>query len=151
MKQLLLSAAALVAASAAALPCAAAVEIAQPWSRPAVAGSTAVGYLTLVNRGKAPDAVVAVESPLARKVEVHRSSMSAGVMSMQRVEQVAVPAGGSVTFAPGGNHLMFLGLAKTLRAGDSLPAVLRFASGARVKTVFQVGAGAAPPKEHAHH
>jgi hypothetical protein len=59
-----------------------------------------------------------------------------------------LPAQGTVTFAPGGYHLMFTGLKRALAIGDRLPATLTFASGARVKTTFVVGLAppvAAPP------
>lgn len=145
-------AAALLATYALAAPKPPVIEIAQPWSRPAVAGTNGVGYMTLVNRGGAPDALVGARSPLARKVEIHQASMAGGVMSMQRQDRVAVPPGASVAFAPGGRHLMFVGLAKTLKPGDALPATLSFASGARVTVTFAVGSGmSAPDAAHKHH
>lgn len=128
---------------------AAAVEVAKPWSRPAAAGSTGAGFMTLANMGKATDALVAVESPVARKVEIHQSRVSGGVASMRKVERLSVPAGATVTFAPGGYHLMFLGLTRSLKAGQTLPATLTFASGAKVRTAFLVGMG--PPDDTHHH
>ena len=138
---------ALVAAIA--TPAAAAVEVAQPWSRPAVAGATGAGFMTLANRSKAADTLVAIESPGARKVEIHRSQMSGGVASMRRVERLSIPAGRAVTFAPGGYHLMFVGLARPLKTGQTLPATLTFASGARIQVAFQVALG--PPEAPGHH
>ncbi|MFN3584036.1 copper chaperone PCu(A)C [Phenylobacterium sp.] len=120
------------------------------WSRPAVAGSTGAGFMTLANPGKAADALVAAESPAARTTEIHRSSMAAGgVMKMEKQAQVAIPAGGTVVFAPGGYHLMFIGLTRTLKAGDKIPATLTFASGARVKAEFEVRV--TPPTGGNHH
>jgi hypothetical protein len=113
------------------------------WSRPAAQGTTGAGFLTLSNPGAKPDALVSVESPLAGQVMVHQSSMSGGMASMKMVASVPVPAGGSVTFAPGGYHLMFVGLRRALNVGDALPATLVFASGAKVKATFVVGL--APP------
>lgn len=120
------------------------------WSRPAAAGTTGAGFLTLTNPGGPADALVAVDSPWAKQVQIHESSMSGGVARMQEVGRVAVPADGHVTFAPGGYHLMFLGLARALKMGDALPATLTFASGAKVKASFVVGL--APPADaHAGH
>lgn len=134
-----------LAGPAAARTPSAGVEVVQPWSRPAVAGATAVGYLTLVNHGRSAVTLVGAESPLARKAEVHRSSMSGGVMSMAPVASVAIPPGGSVRFAPGGYHLMFVGVSKPLSPGDRLPATLRFSNGQKQAVSFQVGSGAEPP------
>jgi copper(I)-binding protein len=137
---------ALATPAVAARPSAAPVEVVQAWSRPAVAGGTAVGYLTLVNHGRSPVALVKAESPLARKAEIHRSAMAGGVMSMTATPSVAVPPGGTVRFAPGGYHLMFLGLSKTLAPGDRLPATLRFSDGRQAQVAFQVGSGAEAPQ-----
>ncbi|HEX3701019.1 MAG TPA: copper chaperone PCu(A)C [Phenylobacterium sp.] len=120
------------------------LQAADPWSRPAVAGLNGVGYLRLANRGPGPETLVKVESPLARRVEMHRSSLSGAVMSMAPVARIETPAGGAVVFAPGGYHLMFLDLKRTLRPGDQLPATLIFADGRKLRLAFAVGSGEAP-------
>lgn len=120
------------------------------WSRPAAQGTIGAGFMTLANPGTKPDALVAVESPGARQVQLHQSSMSGGMASMKAVASIPVPAGGRVALAPGGYHLMFMGLSKAQKVGDSLPATLVFASGARVKVSFVVSL--APPADpHAGH
>jgi hypothetical protein len=122
----------------------AAVQVLQPWSRPAVAGTNAIGYMILANRGPAADALEKVETPVAARVEIHSSSMAGGIMSMAQVQSVSVPAGGRVTFGPGAYHLMIIGLKRALKAGDQIPATLSFASGAKVRARFAVTAGAPP-------
>lgn len=108
------------------------------WSRPAGQGTTGAGFMTLTNPDAKPDALVAVESPAAREVQIHLSSMSGGVASMKELASIPVPAGGHVTLAPGGYHLMFLGLTKAQKVGDTVPATLVFSSGARIKASFAV-------------
>jgi Uncharacterized protein conserved in bacteria len=130
-------------------PAVAAPQVSAAWSRPAAAGTTGAGFMTLANPGKAADALVAVESPAARAVEIHRSTMSGGVSSMQRLNRVDLPPGGRVQFVPGGHHLMFMGLKTALKTGDRLPATLVFASGARVKADFEVRVS--PPATAHHH
>ena len=145
----------LLASLALTLAVAGTAQAAQPlsvsgaWSRPAVAGTNGVGYLVVANTGKA-DALVEVESPLAAKVEMHSSSMAGGVMSMKKEDRVPVPAGGKAVFGPGGYHLMLIGLTRTLKVGDQVPATLTFASGAKVKASFAVGMGAANPAPTHH-
>jgi copper(I)-binding protein len=119
------------------------VSAIRPWSRPAAAGASGVGYLTLANRGKA-DALIGVDSSLARKVEMHATSMAGGMMQMRAEQRVPLPAGGEVSFAPGGRHLMFVGLKRALHPGDRLPATLHFASGAQLRVEFAVGSGGPP-------
>jgi copper(I)-binding protein len=146
MKPILTAAVALVAVAA---PLCAystgTLEVLQPWSRPAVAGTNGVGYMVVANHGRATEVLETVDTPLAARVEMHSSSMAGGVMSMKKVDRVSVPPGGQVTFGPGGYHLMLLGLNRSLKAGDQAPATLSFASGARVKVVFSVSAGMGPP------
>ena len=147
--------AAAVCLALAALPAAAGpggIQAVRPWSRPAAAGGTGAAFLTLVNHGKA-DALVGVDTALARAVEMHASSMSGGVMKMTPEARVPLPAGGQVSFAPGGRHLMLIGLKRALRPGDRIPATLRFASGAALHVDFAVGAGSPPaePMEHMDH
>jgi copper(I)-binding protein len=128
----------------------AAPTVQSAWSRPAAQGTIGAGFMTLANPGAKPDALVAVESPGAPQVQIHQSSMSGGMASMKAVASVPVPAGGRVTFAPGGYHLMFMGLTKAQKIGDRLPATLVFASGARVKVSFLVSL--TPPADpHAGH
>jgi len=147
-----LAAAALFAAAAAPAVAAtpALLQAVQPWSRPAAAGGNGAGYLTLVNRGKTADALVGAESPLAQKVEMHTSSMAGGVMKMSQEARVPLPAGGQVAFAPGGRHLMLIGLKQALKTGDKVPATLRFASGQQLKVEFVVSATPPAGASHGH-
>lgn len=141
---------AVLAALAAATPALAAPQVQAAWSRPASQGTTGAGFMTLANPDAKADALVSVESPLAREVQIHQSSMANGVASMQRLSRVPLPAGARVTFAPGGYHLMLMGLTKALNPGDTVPATLTFASGAKVKASFVVGS-TPPAAEHHHH
>lgn len=143
-----------VALALAAAPAqAAGPTISQAWSRPAAAGTNGVGFLTVTNTGAA-DTLVGAESPAARKIEIHRSSMKGGVMSMQRETAIPLPAGAAVTFAPGGRHLMLIGLTRALKAGDKAPVTLIFSRAGRVKAELTVGiTGPAPAMDHSamHH
>ena len=128
----------------------AAPDVEAAWSRPAAQGATGVGFMTLVNTGAKADALVKVDSPAARQVQIHQSSISGGVASMRMVSSVPVAPRDRVAFAPGGYHLMFLGLTRAQKVGDRLPATLVFASGARIETSFVVGVSA-PTNPHAGH
>ncbi|HLZ76557.1 copper chaperone PCu(A)C [Phenylobacterium sp.] len=132
------------AALAAAQAGPAGVQVLRPWSRPAVEGTNAIGYMVLANRGRRVDVLEKVESPVAASVEMHESAMAGGVMSMKPVQMVSAPPGGQVTFGPGAYHLMFIGVKRTLKAGDQVPATLSFASGARLKVSFAVTSGLPP-------
>jgi copper(I)-binding protein len=148
MKPALAAVALIFAAAQPAFALAAPVEAVRPWSRPAAAGGNGVGYLTLVNHGKA-DTLTGVETPVAQKVEMHASSMAGGVMRMSQEQSLPLPAGGQISFAPGGRHLMLIGLKTSLKSGDRAPATLHFSSGEQLKVEFIVGvAPAAAMPDH---
>ena len=90
-------------------------------------GRPAAGYVTIKGGAKA-DTLLGATAPGAR-IELHSMTMDGGVMKMAKLDKVAVPAGGTVSFAPGGNHLMIYGLTGTPK---TLPITLDFASGAKV-------------------
>ncbi|MGH6966128.1 MAG: copper chaperone PCu(A)C, partial [Phenylobacterium sp.] len=74
----LISALTLALAVASSAQAATPLTVSGAWSRPAVVGTTGVGYLVVANGGKAADTLVRVESPVAARVEMHSSSMAGG-------------------------------------------------------------------------
>ena len=86
-----------------------------------------VGYLKIQNNGIDDDWLMAATSDLARKTELHSMTMDNGVMRMRRVDSgIKVPAGGTVTLAPGGYHIMLIGLKTPLTAGQAFDVTLEF-------------------------
>lgn len=103
------------------------VHVMSAWSRalPPVSDNGAV-YLTLKNYSDVPDRLVGASSPVAARVEIHGHEMEAGLMTMRRVESVALKPGEYVRFEPGGNHLMLIGLELPLKEGGQIPLTLEF-------------------------
>lgn len=131
-----------------------AVRIGHPFSRATPPGArVGAGYMTLENGGTVADRLVSASSPRAGAVEVHSSDMTDGVMRMRRVEGgLAIPAGATVTLAPGGGlHLMLMNLAEPLRAGERVPLELRFEHGGTVQTELAVEAMGGGADPHAGH
>lgn len=117
------------------------LEIREPWARLAAPGvPVAAGYAIIVNRGAAADELLAASSPLAASVQIHETSMVAGVMRMRELERVNVPSQDRVVFAPGALHLMIMGLDQSLKAGDSLPIRLRFREAGEIEVRFSMRA-----------
>lgn len=69
-----------------------------------------VGYFEVRNAGTEDIELVAVAAPSARAAEFHTVIRDGDIMRMRRLEQVVVPAGGTLSFVPGGNHLMLFGV-----------------------------------------
>jgi len=71
-------------------------------------------YMTVVSSSDTPLSVVAVSSPLANIVEMHQMKTVNGVMSMERVNAIRLAPRSTTKLAPGGLHLMLIGLNKPL-------------------------------------
>ena len=65
--------------------------------------------------------LVSGSSPVAANVEIHEMKLDQGVMKMRAIAGLPLPAGKPVDLAPGGYHLMLMGLKRPLAAGDSVP------------------------------
>ncbi len=124
-----------------------AVEVADPWSRPAAAGMNGVGYMAIKNTGKTPIVLTGASTPLAAKISLHQTSMAGGVMRMAPVTGgLTIAPGRAVSLAPAGYHMMLEGLTKPLVLGQRAPVTLTFADGKKVQIELsvQTSAGAAP-------
>ena len=122
--------------------------ITQAWSRATPGGAkVAGGYLTIENKGSAPDRLLSGSSAVARNIEVHETIMNNGAMTMRPIEGgVSIEPGKTVKLAPGGHHLMFLGLATPLKQGGQVPVTLNFQHAGEIKALFEVqGVGAQAP------
>lgn len=146
-----------LAVTALALPAAAheyakgSLHIAHPWARPAAQGLNGAAYLVVHNASRTADVLKAVEAPIATKVELHRSSTVNGVSSMTAMPQgLAVPARGELALAPGGAHIMLVGLKQPLTDGAKVPATLVFQNAGRVRVELAVQVRPAQ-QEPAHH
>jgi copper(I)-binding protein len=113
------------------------VSIDGAWSRAGAATQeTAAVYMEL--RSAEGDTLIgaAVDSSIAGMVGIHQTVMmsddmsedssTGGAMTMEQVERIAIPQGGSVSLEPGGFHIMMMGLAGPLTVGDTFDLTLRF-------------------------
>lgn len=111
---------------------AAVVTAADAWCRPSPNGAKAGGcYVTLT--ATTDDRLTGGSSPRAGELQVHEMKTENGMMKMaQLTEGLPLPAGQTVGLAPGGNHLMLIGLTAPLVAGETVPITLKFASAPEV-------------------
>lgn len=106
---------------------ASALHINQPWSRemPPSAPTAAV-YLVVQNDANSADRLLSVDTPAAAKAELHEHIHQNGLMKMQQVASVDIPAHGAVAFAPMAYHVMLFGLKAPLKAGQTFALTLHF-------------------------
>jgi len=116
------------------------LEIGHPWSRATPPGAkVAGGYLTVTNKGSAPDRLLAISSDICDKAELHEMAVKDGVMTMRPVEGgLEIPAGGKVALKPGAYHLMFTGLKRQPKQGEKFSATLTFEKAGSVTVQFLV-------------
>jgi copper(I)-binding protein len=122
--------------------------ITQAWSRATPGGAKiGGGYLTIENKGSAPDRLIGGSADVASKVQVHEMAMKNGVMTMRPLDNgLIIEPGKTVKLAPGGYHLMLFDLKSPLKQGDKLPVTLEFEKAGKVKLSFDVeGVGAQGP------
>ena len=107
--------------------------IEHPWSRemPPVA-PTAAAYFVVHNKGSEADRLISVATPVAGKAEMHEHLHADGVMKMQQVQSVPIPAGGEAKFEPMGYHVMLFNLTQQAKDGERFPLTLTFEKAGKV-------------------
>lgn len=117
---------------------AAAVQVSGAICRPTPVGRQMTGcYLTLT--AATADRLVSAASPGANLVQIHESRIESGMMMMQELRDgLPLPAGETVALAPGGNHLMLLGVKEPLVAGDTVTLTLTFENGPDLEIIARV-------------
>jgi len=84
-------------------------------------------YMVITNDGGADDVLVGASSPVAGSVSLHQTVMKEeGVMGMEPVPRLKLPAGGRVELKPLSYHLMMTDLKEDLTPGQKVRIVLHF-------------------------
>ncbi|MBL9059152.1 MAG: copper chaperone PCu(A)C [Mangrovicoccus sp.] len=106
---------------------------------PPASAISAAGYMAIANTGSEADTLVGIETGAAARVMLHGTEHGAdGVARMAHIPAIEIPAGETVLLVPGGMHVMLMGLAAPLVAGDMVPATLVFDHAGRVAIEFMV-------------
>lgn len=135
------------------------LEVSHAQVRAFLPGSkSSVGYLTISNHdGGVAKLTKATIEGLGR-VEIHEHKHVNGMMKMQQVKAVTIKGHESLSFEPGGYHLMVFDPQEPLKVGQERKLTLYFSDGNRLFTNAQVvsleaqAAHSKPSKkQHAHH
>lgn len=114
------------------------IAISDGWFRALPSGQPAGGYFTMKNNGAAPVELVAAQSTACGMLMLHQTVSGGGTSRMEDVKSVTVPAGGTVSFAPSGYHLMCMSPAVAMTPGKSVPVTLVFSDGGKSHADFAV-------------
>jgi periplasmic copper chaperone A len=103
------------------------IEVREVFSRATIGQATSGAvYLTIVNHASSPDRLMSASTPVAARTDLHMTVRDGDVVRMRRLETIDIQAGGTVTFEPGGAHVMLTGLAAPLSEGESFELTLEF-------------------------
>lgn len=129
-----------------------ALTIGHPYAvETAPTAKTAAGYLSVSNAGPDADRLIAVEADFPQTTLHVTETDASGVSRMSQVEAIEIPAGATVALEPRGGHVMFMGLAAPMAAGDKVPATLVFEKAGRIAVEFNVEPRSADAPDHSAH
>ncbi|WP_157019381.1 copper chaperone PCu(A)C [Mesorhizobium xinjiangense] len=101
------------------------VRILDAWARASILASRpGAAYATI--ESASDDRLLGVTTPAADHVMIHAVESDGDVSRMKHVEVLEIPAGQRVTLAPGGMHMMLMGLHDKLDEGTTFPMTLSF-------------------------
>lgn len=110
-------------------------------------------FMRLQNTGEKDLVIVAASSDVAARVEIHRHRHVDGMMRMEQVDSITVPAGKDFVLQSGGYHLMMFELQRPLQDNDQVNIELQAADGQRFAQQVPVRSVLAEPSGHnsGHH
>jgi len=116
------------------------IALSNGWASVAPVGvKQAAGFLTIANNTGQDDRLIAVASARAGRMELHEMGTEGSMTTMRQMKDgLAVPAGGSVTLKPTGNHLMFVDLTAPFSVGDTVRVTLTFEKAGKIEADLPV-------------
>lgn len=114
--------------------------------------ASSAAYVSIHNAGPGADRLIGASSSAARSTTIHTSSNVGGVSRMRSAGPLAIAEGKMLRMAPGGIHIMLVGLKAPLRPGSRLPLTLRFEKAGAVSVSLPVTPpGSGNPSGAGHH
>ena len=113
------------------------ININHPHIKFTISSGPAAGYMTIVNMGDKADKLLNIEVDFAA-AELHLSEINDGIVSMNKVDFMEIPAQIAKSLKPGGYHVMFSKFNIELIDESELIGVLNFELAGEIKVVFEV-------------
>lgn len=112
--------------------------VSNAWFRALPNNLPAAGYFTLKNASAKTVSLTGADTPACGMLMLHKTEHMGGMNHMSMVDSVDVPAGGTLSFAPGGYHLMCTDPTAALKPGATVLVTLKFADGTTLQMEFPV-------------
>ena len=77
-------------------------------TKPMPGRNMSAGFFVIANNTDESIRITSVTSPQFESVEIHETTVTDGISRMRKLEELLVPAQGSVTLERGGKHLMLM-------------------------------------------
>ena len=103
-----------------------------------IPGRPAAVYLVIENRHNRTDRLLAVESPAAASISIHRTRSTNGISSMEKIDHLEIPAGSTTILAPGKLHFMLVKTSHDMASRKSIRIRLHFEKAGWIEIEAQV-------------
>lgn len=103
-----------------------AIVIKDQWIRPGAEKMATALYFTLGNNGSEADTLYAVETDIAKMVQIHETYSNGDLMGMREIGKIIIEPESSVKLEPGGKHIMVMRLKRDIKKGDEIEFKLHF-------------------------
>ncbi|MBV1915782.1 MAG: copper chaperone PCu(A)C [Pseudomonadales bacterium] len=111
----------------------------QPWvAAPPPGSQVLAAYMVLENKDDHDRTLVSVDSGQFKEVQIHSSTMKDGMMLMEHLSFITIPADDAVELSSGGLHMMLMNPQRYFKAGDTIELDLNFKDGSVVKVLVPV-------------
>jgi periplasmic copper chaperone A len=107
----------------------AAMMVSDCWIRALPGNLPSGAYFSMMNMGDKAIDLTGVKAPAFGMAMLHHTESNGSTSRMVMVDKVAVPAGQTVAFAPGGYHVMLEQPKAELKVGGTLPMTFIFDDG----------------------
>ena len=127
-------------------PASESIVVRDAWIRESGPSQMATGaFLVIENHSGIATTLVSAKTTGAGIAELHRMELKDDKMSMKKVEEIQVPAGGTVELKPGGFHIMLFDLKQPFAPGTRASLTLKFSNGVEETVNAEVRPRAAMP------
>ena len=113
------------------------IVIKDQWMRPGAEQMTTALYFTLENNGSEADTLYAVDTDVAKMVQIHETYSNGDVMGMREIGNIIIEPESSVKLEPGGMHIMVMRLKRDIKIGDEIDFTLYFRNADKITIIAE--------------
>jgi periplasmic copper chaperone A len=112
----------------------ASVMVSDCWIRMLPGDLPSGGYFSVMNMSDKPIDLTGVQTDAFGMAMLHQTQSNGSTSKMVMVDKATIPANGTLTFAPGGYHLMLEKPKQTVKVGTSISMTFSFSDGEKVSS-----------------